>query len=364
MKTTFRFLIVFAIAATAAIGGLYNIYAQTVSVQASAPTSPECWSLREQISFTGEVRTNQLLAVQRTSTYEIHDDDTVNPNHLLTGLPYYSTLTWGGSTDVEWLVLEGNYSYYEIDPVAHSVTFHDVQDWVHVVYRTHNFIQRTPDQIRFCVIGHNTEAWATQVRVLYPANYQLQSATPSGYSIPAAGEIKWDFGPLTEFQVDTYFAGLGPDRPLLDLPVDYQGRTDGSSTAFANAFNIRITSMFDHRYPNYAHDQKFLPYNGVELDDPITVQCRYGFNCYDGHDGYDIDDRCPSQAPCSNPSAVYPSADGDITISQTGWDSMLGCRVTIDHGGGWTTVYGHLRDPQNNNSCGGILTRTSRNQKG
>ncbi len=33
----------------------------------------------------------------------------------------------------------------------------------------------------------------------------------------------------------------------------------------------------------------------------------------------------------------------------------MGCRVTIDHGGGWTTVYGHLQDPPNNQTCGGIL---------
>lgn len=80
--------------------------------------------------------------------------------------------------------------------------------------------------------------------------------------------IVWSFGAITEFQVDTYFAGFGPDRPLLDLPVDDEGRDAGSSAAFAKVFNTRITSKFDHRYPNYADDQKFLPYNGVERHGP------------------------------------------------------------------------------------------------
>lgn len=104
-----------------------------VDPQYQIQTAPECWNLEEQTSFTGEVRVDQPEIEQRLSIYEIHDDDTVNPNHLLTGLPYYSTLTWGGSTDVEWLVLEGNFSSYSIDPVAHSVTFYDLRDWVHVV---------------------------------------------------------------------------------------------------------------------------------------------------------------------------------------------------------------------------------------
>lgn len=250
MKTTIRILTILAIAATVAFVGLHYAYTQAVSIQASSPAVPECWSFGEKITFTGEIRVNQALETQRISTYEIHDDDTVNPNHWLTGLPYFSSLTWIGSADVEWLVLDGNYSSYTIDPVAHSVTFYDLQDWVHVVYRTRNFIQRAPDQIRFCVAGTNSTAWPTQVRVQYPANYQLQSATPAGYSIPAAGEIMWDFGTISAFQVDTYFAGLGPDRPLLDLPVDYQDRANGSSTSFSNAFNTRITSKFDHRYPN------------------------------------------------------------------------------------------------------------------
>ncbi len=138
------------------------------------------------------------------------------------------------------------------------MTFYDLQDWLHVVYRTENFIQRSTDQIRFCVIGGNVEGGCSiDVKVLYPAYYALDSATPAGYTQPAAGEIYWSFGEVIGFMVDTYFSGLGPDRPLLDLPVDYSGRTKGSSIAFSKAYNTRIISMFDHRYPNGSEDLKY-----------------------------------------------------------------------------------------------------------
>ena len=318
--------------------------------------APECWILRESISVTGPSLSQEPEIAQRISTYEIHEDDTVNPNHTLTGLPYYESLTWMASADVEWLVLEGVYSSYEIDELNHSVTFYDLQDWLHIVYRTHTFIQRLPDQIRFCVIGGNSDPRETRIRVLYPAYYQFVSATPEGYTIPVPGEIDWDFGAVTEFQVDTNFAGLGPDRPLLDFPVDYQGRSEDSSVGFLNAFNQRTTALFDHYYPLYGNDgnSEFRNFTGrtYQLSDcPSGV---VGFSCYDGHDGQDIDDLCSGRDQCADPKAVYPAVDGDI-VAPTGWNNALGCRITIDHDNGWRTSYGHLQDNQNDHSCSGIL---------
>ena len=317
--------------------------------------APECWDLQESISFSEDLSIEQLQSIQRVSIYEIHDDDSVNPNHELTGLPYFNTFGWHGSADVEWLVLDGNFSSYEINPETHSVTFYDLQDWLRVVYRTRNFVERTTDQIQFCVIGQNANLyWPTEVKVLYPANYQLESAVPAGYSVPAPGEVFWDFGTITEFQVEAHFSGLGPDRPLLDLPVDYLGRGAYSSIGFTQALNLRTTSMFDHRYPNYSRDGYFLSYTGAELPDPHDIACTRGFNCYDGHDGYDFDDICPLSAPCSDPSAVYPAADGEII--NAGWlGNILGCQIIIDHGNNWTTLYAHLQDVNDNRSCDGIL---------
>lgn len=137
----------------------------------------------------------------------------------------------------------------------------------------------------------------------------------------------------------------GQIYPLLDLPVDYQSRMSGARDDFIATFSgSRITSMFDHRYPNYNKDGYFLPYTGIELSDPADVDCIFGHNCYDGHDAYDLDDLCSDQAPCSAPFAVYPAADGEIIEEDSGWDAQLGCRVTIDHGDGWKTVYAHLAD--------------------
>jgi hypothetical protein len=178
-----------------------------------------------------------LASIQRISTYEIRDDDAVTPNHTLSGLPYFPELIWRGSQDVEWLVLDGNFSHYEIDyHEKNSVTFFDLQDWLNVVYRTRNFVQRTPDQINFCVIGTNSQPWSTTAKVHYPANYGVQIVTPPGYSIPADGEIAWNFGLIDQFMVDVTFSGLGPDRPLLDLPFDYHGRTEDSIASLMQLF--------------------------------------------------------------------------------------------------------------------------------
>jgi murein DD-endopeptidase MepM/ murein hydrolase activator NlpD len=191
--------------------------------------------------------------------------------------------------------------------------------------------------------------------VLYPGNYDFEWAAPSGYSIPGAGEIRWAFGSITDFMVEASFSGLGPDRPLLDFPVDYQGRADGSSTGFRAAFANRITSRFDHEHPNYTDNDHFLPYTGEELDNPGGVwSCEHGVTCYDGHNAYDIDDRCPTQSPCSDASAVYAAADGEIT--EAGWlDNAGGCQIVIDHGDNWSTRYAHLRDANNDHTCDGIL---------
>lgn len=148
--------------------------------------------------------------------------------------------------------------------------------------------------------------------------------------------------------------------PKLDFPVDYQDRARGTIRNFNSVFNIRTTSMFDHRYPTYGTgDDIFVPYTGDERPDPENVPCRFGYNCYDGHSGYDIDDICPRQASCINPLLVYPAADGIIVQTETGWiNNALGCQITIDHGNHWKTVYAHLLDPEEDHDCEGILRKS------
>lgn len=302
------------------------------------------------------VGVDTVEAIYRVSTYEIHDDDSVTPNHEYYGLPTYSYITFTGPSDSEWLVLEGDFAYYIV--AGNEVTFYNISNWLHIVYRSRMFVSRTPDQITFGVTSTMGDPTDVNAYVTYPATYSVAAAWPSGFSIPAPGRIGWTFLATTGYTLEATFSGLGPDRPLLDLPIDYDGRTEGSAVAFVNAFNTRINSLFDHRYPNYTKDNKFLPYYGTELPDPPDVLCTFGYNCYDGHDGYDFRRRCSPQSPCSDPYAVYPAADGDIVTSLTGWHSQLGCRVTLDHGGGWTTGYAHLKDPLGDHSCNGILIKS------
>ncbi|MCB0129353.1 MAG: peptidoglycan DD-metalloendopeptidase family protein [Caldilineaceae bacterium] len=314
---------------------------------------PECWQMGREVLLGAGVSAAALTNVQRTSIYEIHDDDSVNPNHTISGLPFMDELTWQGSADAEWLVIEGDYREHVLDEVNQEVTFYDVEGTIHIVYRTRNFVTRSPDQIRFCVDGTNSTAWPTEVEVSYPAVYQIESVSPGGYAMPAEGRLTWNLGSVTEFRIDTRFAGLGPQRPLLDLPVDYPGRANenGSAANFRASFTGRVTSRFDHQYPtgSWNGDGVFLPYTGVSnTTSPGVSTCTLFQNCYDGHDAYDLDDNeCLPRDAARNgdcdDTAVYAAAGGTIVDADL-WDNVLGCHLEIDHGNGWTTLYAHLQD--------------------
>lgn len=150
----------------------------------------------------------------------------------------------------------------------------------------------------------------------------------------------------------------GKIYPLLDLPIDYNERPTGASYGFYSAFNSRITAVFDHRFPRYGDGNAVItPYTGLTYSNPHgSDECSPNpMGCYDEHDAYDFDDLCPTYAPCLERSAVYPAADGEINEDETGWDRALGCKITIDHGNGWQTVYAHLDGPGENEECPGLL---------
>ena len=104
-----------------------------------------------------------------------------------------------------------------------------------------------------------------------------------------------------------------------------------------------VTSVFDHCSPNYTTDGKICEYDGtVALKtngvDPTFVR-GYAITpggsdylYYDGHDGWDIG---------LNYENLLAAADG--TVSTAGNDAGgFGLNVTIDHGNGFTTRYGHM----------------------
>lgn len=151
--------------------------------------------------------------------------------------------------------------------------------------------------------------------------------------------------------------------PLLDLPIDYQDRSNGSITNFNTSFNERINSVFDHESPIYQDGNSYItpytgrsyPNSGGSADCDPSQPNDFPLGCYDEHDAYDISRYCGAESPCSYPYAVFPAADGEIMEDGTGWKSILGCQITINHGNGWQTVYSHLDGPGEDPECRGLL---------
>jgi murein DD-endopeptidase MepM/ murein hydrolase activator NlpD len=99
----------------------------------------------------------------------------------------------------------------------------------------------------------------------------------------------------------------------------------------------RMRSLFDHDKPDYEQDGIFVSYTGTRLTGTDVNNCTPGVNCYDGHNGYDLDMRF---------EPVLSAAAG--TVVRAGWYNPLnhndafGLWVAIDHKNGMATVYGHL----------------------
>ena len=99
----------------------------------------------------------------------------------------------------------------------------------------------------------------------------------------------------------------------------------------------RTTSFVDHDQPWYVNDGIFVRYDGAKWTNVSIGSCTGGVNCYDGHNGYDLDLRF---------EPVLSVAAG--TVIRAGWydptnhQSALGLWAAVDHGNGYVTAYGHL----------------------
>ncbi len=100
----------------------------------------------------------------------------------------------------------------------------------------------------------------------------------------------------------------------------------------------RTTSFFDHDKPWYAYDGIFVRYDGSRWTSNDSIgSCTGGVNCYDGHNGYDLNLWY---------EPVLSAAAG--TVIRAGWydptnhQSAYGLWAAIDHGNGYVTGYGHL----------------------
>jgi hypothetical protein len=99
----------------------------------------------------------------------------------------------------------------------------------------------------------------------------------------------------------------------------------------------RTISFFDHDKPWYADDHRFVRFDGAIWSNTSIGSCAGGVNCYDGHNGYDLNLWF---------EPVLSAAAG--TVVRANWYNPLnhndafGLWVAIDHGNGYATVYGHL----------------------
>lgn len=99
----------------------------------------------------------------------------------------------------------------------------------------------------------------------------------------------------------------------------------------------RTTSFFDHDKPWYANDGIFVRRDGNKWTNVSISSCTGGVNCYDGHNGYDLNLWFES---------VLSAAAG--TVIRAGWYNpsnhqvALGLWAAVDHGNGYVTAYGHL----------------------
>lgn len=99
----------------------------------------------------------------------------------------------------------------------------------------------------------------------------------------------------------------------------------------------RTVSFVDHDHPWYDNDGTFVRYDGATWTHVGIGTCTGGVNCYDGHNGYDLNLWY---------EPVLSAAAG--TVIRANWynplnhNSSLGLWVAIDHGNGYATAYGHL----------------------
>jgi choice-of-anchor C domain-containing protein len=143
--------------------------------------------------------------------------------------------------------------------------------------------------------------------------------------------------------------------PSLDLPFDYTDRKFANVAVGINgSTGGRVTSWFDHTAPLHGDSNEIVTlWTGIPRIDRADVDCTFGYNCYDGHNGIDFQ-RDASLGNKDTP--VYAAAAGTVREINRNWkapNNICGLRagkkicaygnfVLIDHGGGYATFYAHL----------------------
>src|SRR5437868_9889022 len=129
------------------------------------------------------------------------------------------------------------------------------------------------------------------------------------------------------------------DAALLQMSSHYSTPTRFMYRPYYGSQTVaqRTTSYVDHDKPWYENDGIFVRYDGARWTNVSIGSCTGGVNCYDGHNGYDLNLRYES---------VLSVAAG--TVIRAGWynpydhQSALGLWAAVDHGNWYVTAYGHL----------------------
>ena len=130
-------------------------------------------------------------------------------------------------------------------------------------------------------------------------------------------------------------ASIAPAQPRTHVtaPTPFMYRPFYGTQTIAQ----RTTSFVDHDKPWYVTDGVFVRYDGAKWTNVPIGGCTGGVNCYDGHDGYDLNLWF---------EPVLSVAPG--TVIRAGWynaynhESAYGLWAAVDHHNGYATAYGHL----------------------
>ena len=152
------------------------------------------------------------------------------------------------------------------------------------------------------------------------------------YIVPYVGPVLVHWGTAQAAATIRNTSSSGPLRAN-NVPTPFMHRPYYGNLTIGQ----RTTSFVDHDKPWYANDGIFVRYDGAKWTNVAIGSCTGGVNCYDGHNGYDLDLRFES---------VLSVAAG--TVIRAGWydpsnhQSALGLWTAVDHGNGYVTAYGHL----------------------